>query len=60
MFAAMHSWSFRDRFKNDTAFTIFDCLDATAAMGFSGIEIMAGKAGTPAGDLGSDQPTHLD
>ena len=60
MFAAMHSWSFRDRFKNDTAFTIFDCLDATAKMGFSGIEIMAGAAGSPGGDLGSSAPAHLE
>ncbi|MCY3020024.1 MAG: sugar phosphate isomerase/epimerase [Planctomycetota bacterium] len=60
MFTAMHSWSFRDRFKTAPGFTIFDCLDQTAAMGFSGIEIMAGAAGSPAGDLGSDEPTHLD
>ena len=59
MFAAMHSWSFRDRFKSDPAFTIFNCLDLTAEMGFTAIEIMAGKAGTPAGDLGSDDPAHL-
>jgi hypothetical protein len=60
MFAAMHSWSFRDRFAKDPAFTIFDCLDATAEMGFTGIEIMAGRAGAPAEHLGSDQPAHLE
>jgi sugar phosphate isomerase/epimerase len=60
MFAAMHSWSFCDRFKNDPDFTIFNCLDATAEMGFTAIEIMAGQAGTPAGHLGSDAPTHLE
>ena len=60
MFAAMHSWSFRDTFKNDPAFTIFNCLDATAAMGFTGIEIMAGAAGNPGGDLGSSAPAHLE
>ena len=59
MFPALHSWSFRDRFKSDPAFTIFDCLNATAEMGFTGIEIMAGMAGSPAGDLGSDDPAHL-
>jgi sugar phosphate isomerase/epimerase len=59
MIAAMHSWSFRDRF-NDPEFTIFDCLDATAEMGFTGIEIMAGMAGKPAEHLGSDDPAHLE
>ena len=60
MFTAMHSWSFRDRFKKEPGFTIFDCLDQTAEMGFTGIEIMAGAAGSPAGDLGSDEPAHLE
>lgn len=60
MFAAMHSWSFRERFKSKPGFTIFDCLDETAEMGFRGIEIMAGAAGSPAGDLGSDEPAHLE
>jgi sugar phosphate isomerase/epimerase len=59
MFAAMHSWSFRDRFKQEPGFNIFACLDQTAEMGFRGIEIMAGAAGSPAGDLGSDAPAHL-
>ncbi|MBI3827963.1 MAG: sugar phosphate isomerase/epimerase [Planctomycetes bacterium] len=59
MFPAMHSWSFRDRFAQDPAYTVFDCLDATAAMGFTGIEIMAGSAGKPSEHLGSDQPAHL-
>jgi sugar phosphate isomerase/epimerase len=60
MFAAMHSWSFRDRVKNDPNFTIFNCLDETAEMGFTGIEIMAGAAGRPAEHLGSDDPAHLE
>jgi sugar phosphate isomerase/epimerase len=59
MFAAMHSWSFRDRFKADPTFTIFDCIDATRDMGFTGIEIMAGMAGSPPEHLGSDDPVHL-
>jgi sugar phosphate isomerase/epimerase len=56
----MHSWSFRDRFKQDPAFDIFKCLDVTADMGFTGIEIMSGKAGSPAEHLGSDNPAHLE
>ena len=47
MIPAMHSWSFRDKFKNDSSFTIFNCLDATAEMGFTAIEIMSGAAGNP-------------
>jgi len=60
MFPAMHSWSFRNVFKEDPTYDIFKCLDKTADMGFTGIEIMSGKAGSPAGDLGSDDMAHLE
>jgi sugar phosphate isomerase/epimerase len=60
MFAAMHSWSFRDRFKEDPSFDIFKCLEETAKMGFKGIEVMAGKAGSPAEHLGSADSAHLE
>lgn len=60
MFAALHSWSFRDAFQEDPAFDIFRCIDRTADMGFTGIEIMSGKAGAPAEHLGSADPAHLE
>ena len=56
----MHTWSFRNRFKEDPTFTIFDCLDMTADMGFTSIEIMSGKANCPPDHIGPDDPTHLD
>lgn len=59
MFTALHTWSFRDRFKNDRSFDIFKALDLAAEMGFAGVEVMAGKAGSPPDDLGSDDPAHL-
>lgn len=59
MYPGMHSFSFREKFK-DSAYTIFDCLDETAEMGFASIEVMAGKAGAPAEHFGSDDPAHLE
>jgi hypothetical protein len=56
---ALHSWSFRDRFKGDPDFDIFQALDMTAEMGFGAIEVMSGMAGQPAEHLGSDDPAHL-
>ncbi len=51
---ALHSWSFRERFKQDEDFDVFQALDRTAEMGFDAIEIMSGKAGIPGGDFGTD------
>ena len=61
MRAAMHSFSFRNRFKEDKDFTIFKALDLTASWGFTGIEIMSGAAGAtpPGGDFASDDPAFL-
>jgi L-ribulose-5-phosphate 3-epimerase UlaE len=59
MRTALHSWSFRNRFKADPTFDIFQALEITAELGFTGIEIMAGAAGRPAEHLGSDAPEHL-
>jgi sugar phosphate isomerase/epimerase len=56
---ALHSWSFRDRFKEDPDFDIFQALDMTAEMGFGAIEVMSGKAGAPAEHFGSDDLGHL-
>jgi sugar phosphate isomerase/epimerase len=50
---AMHSWSFRNRFKQDSSFDVYQMLDETAEMGFASIEIMSGKAGEPGGDFGT-------
>lgn len=60
MQTALHSWSFRDRFAADPDFTVFDALEQTAAMGFTGIEIMAGQAGgARPGDFASDDLPYL-
>lgn len=59
MRTALHSWSFRNHFKNDPTFTVFKALDLTAEMGFTGIEIMTGKAGAPPTHIGGDSPAHL-
>lgn len=56
---AMHSWSFRNRFKQDDSFDVYKLLDETARMGFSSIEIMSGKAGEPGGDFGTSDPAEL-
>jgi hypothetical protein len=53
MQAAIHSWSFRDRFSRDPAYTIFHALDESAAMGFRSMEIMTGKARVP-GHIGTE------
>lgn len=59
MQTALHTWSFRRRFERDPAFTLFHALDRTAEMGFGGVEIMTGKAGSPPGDFASDEPAYL-
>ena len=59
MKTALHSWSFRERFKADKSFNIFQALDETARMGFTGIEIMTGKANCPVEDIGGEDIGHL-
>jgi hypothetical protein len=59
MQTALHTWSFRDRFAHEAGFDIFRALDLAAELGFRGVEVMAGKAGSPPDDLGSDDPAHL-
>lgn len=54
MHAAIHSWSFRNRFKEDESFDIFQALDQSAEMGFTAMEVMTGKANMPPSDIGSD------
>jgi sugar phosphate isomerase/epimerase len=53
MYPAMHSWSFRNRFKQDPSFDVYRMLDATAEMGLTSIEVMSGKAGSEGGDFGT-------
>ena len=59
MQVGLHSWSFRNRFKQEPSFTIFKALDLTAEMGFKSIEIMSGKANMPPGDFASDDLPYL-
>ncbi len=54
MYVAVHSWSFRDRFKQDSAFDVFQAMDVAAGMGFKGMEIMTGKANMPPADIGTE------
>jgi sugar phosphate isomerase/epimerase len=53
MYPAMHSWSFRNRFKQDPSFDARRMLDETARMGLTSIEVMSGKAGSEGGDFGT-------
>lgn len=53
MHAAIHSWCFRERFRDDPSFTIFKALDESAAMGFTSMEMLTGKAGE-IGHIGTD------
>ncbi len=59
MRAAMHSWSFRNHFREDPTFTIEKALDITADLGFTGIEIMCGKANCGNDNFTSDDPDYL-
>ncbi len=54
MYVAIHSWSFRERFKQDESFDIFQAMDMAQEMGFKGMEIMTGKANMPPEDIGTD------
>ncbi|MFW6303490.1 MAG: sugar phosphate isomerase/epimerase family protein, partial [Candidatus Sumerlaeota bacterium] len=59
MIPALHSWSFRNKFKENPDFTIEQAIDQTAAFGFEGIEIMSGKAGGELGDFKSHDIAYL-
>jgi sugar phosphate isomerase/epimerase len=54
MYVAIHSFSFRDWFKQDKSFDIFQAIDMAEQMGFGGMEIMTGGAGSPPSDVGTD------
>ena len=60
MKTGLHTWSFRERFKEDPEFDIFKMLNAAAEMGFTAIEIMTGKANMPPDHIGSEDPRHLE
>jgi len=60
MRVSIHSWSFRDKYKGEPGFNLFRALDETARMGFTGIEIMAGKANAGYDDFESVDPMYLD
>ncbi len=60
MHVSIHSWSFREKYKNEPGFNLFKALDETARMGFTGIEIMAGKANAGYDDFESVDPMYLD
>lgn len=54
MYTAIHTWSFRDKFKQEPTFNIRQALDISAEMGFTGMEIMTGKASMPPEHIGCD------
>ncbi len=56
---AVHSWSFRNLFRQDPELDIRQVLDTVCEMGFRAMEVMSGKAGAPAEHFGSDDPQHL-
>jgi sugar phosphate isomerase/epimerase len=53
MEAGLHSWSFREQFKDDE-FTIRTAIDLAAGMGFEAMEVMTGKAGDSPTDIGAE------
>ncbi|MBA3846412.1 MAG: sugar phosphate isomerase/epimerase [Planctomycetes bacterium] len=56
MRAGVHSWSFNKRFHGDQSFGIRDFIAAVADLGFTGVELLTGKAGGDTGHLGSAEP----
>lgn len=56
---ALHSWSLREKFKSDPHFDIFQALTLAGEMGFTAMEIMAGKADSPPDHAGPAELTHL-
>jgi len=56
---SLHSWSYRGVFAGNPSFTVFDFIDAAAELGFSGVEIMTGKANCPPEHIGGDARAHL-
>jgi L-ribulose-5-phosphate 3-epimerase len=52
-YPAIHTFSFRDQFANTPGFTIDNALEISAAMGFTSMEVMTGKAGSVE-DIGTD------
>jgi L-ribulose-5-phosphate 3-epimerase len=59
MYAALHSYSFRDAVTKDPSLDIFRILESTASMGFRAIEVMSGKANCPPDHIGPEDITHL-
>lgn len=59
MRSALHSWSLRDRFAKDPAFGPREFIDLAASLGFSGVEILTGKAGGDTGHLRTDDPAEV-
>lgn len=57
---SLHSWSYRSVFANNPLFTVFDFIDAAAELGFTGVEIMTGKANCPVEHIGGDSLAHLE
>ncbi len=59
MRAAVHSWSFQKRFHDDPSFSIQDFIAIVADMGFTGVELLTGKAGGDTGHLRTDEPKEV-
>ncbi len=58
MQSGIHTWTFRDRFKEED-FDIFSAIDQAADWGFGSMEIMSGKAQSPPDHIGPEDPDHL-
>lgn len=58
MQVALHTWSLRDRFKDPT-FDLDQAIRLAADWGFAALEVMSGKAGSPAEHFGSEEPARL-
>lgn len=56
---ALHSWSFQKRFAADPSFGPRDFIDIAAGMGFTGVEILTGKAGGDTGHLRTEDPREV-
>ncbi len=60
MRAAVHSWSFQQRFSSDPAFAVRDFIAMVADLGFTGVELLTGMAGGDTGHLRTAEPREVE
>ncbi|GAB4455983.1 MAG: hypothetical protein OHK0029_13090 [Armatimonadaceae bacterium] len=59
MYTAVHSYSYRNRFREDESFGFHEFINDVAEKGFMSAEIMTGTPGKIQKDIGTDDPEEL-